>query len=64
MKVGQIIGASDKQAAFPLTRGYSPADVAATIYHALGIPPETRLPDRLGRPVPVLDQGEAIADVV
>lgn len=63
-KVGQVIGASDKHAAFPLTRGYSPADVAATIYHALGIPTETRLPDRLGRPVPVLDHGEAIADVV
>lgn len=61
---GQVIGESDKEGAYPVTRGYSPADVAATIYHSLGISIEGRLPDLLGRPHPVLDHGEPIAEVL
>jgi hypothetical protein len=34
------------------------------MYQGLGIEPESRVPDRLGRPVPVLDHGEAIAEVL
>jgi Protein of unknown function (DUF1501) len=63
-RVGQVIGQSDRQAAYPVTRGYSPADVAATIYHALGIHPETRVRDRENRPVPLLDHGQPIAEVL
>ncbi|HUG92177.1 MAG TPA: DUF1501 domain-containing protein [Planctomycetaceae bacterium] len=63
-RVGQVIGESDRQAAYPVTRGYSPADVAATIYHALGLEPETRVYDRENRPVPLLDHGEPIAEVL
>jgi hypothetical protein len=63
-KAGQVIGQSDAQAAYPLTTGYSPADVAATIYHALGVDPDTRVPDIENRPHPVLDHGEPIAEVV
>ncbi|MBI1917574.1 MAG: DUF1501 domain-containing protein, partial [Planctomycetes bacterium] len=38
----------------------TPQDVAATIYHCLGIDPETRLPDRQGRPVEVGSGGKPI----
>jgi arylsulfatase A-like enzyme len=62
-RVGQVIGESDSDAAYPVTRGYSPADVAATIYTALGIPPETRVRDRENRPLPLLDHGEPIAEI-
>ena len=34
---GRVIGKSDKIAAYPATRGYYPADLGATIYHALGV---------------------------
>ncbi|MBD3672402.1 MAG: DUF1501 domain-containing protein [Planctomycetaceae bacterium] len=63
VKGGQVIGESDKEGAYPVTRGYSPADIAATIYHSLGISIEGRLPDMLGRPHPVLDHGQPIAEV-
>jgi uncharacterized protein (DUF1501 family) len=43
-KVGQVIGETDKHAAAPLTHPYTPADVAATIYTALGIDPERFVP--------------------
>jgi uncharacterized protein (DUF1501 family) len=61
---GQVIGATDKQGAYPITLGYSPADVAATIYHALGIAPDTLLHDRQDRPVAVLPAGSPITGVL
>ncbi len=61
---GQVIGATDKHAAHPTGRGYTPSDVAATIYRALGIGTGGLLYDRQGRPHPVLNEGEAIADVL
>jgi hypothetical protein len=61
---GQVIGATDKQAAQVITQRYSPADVAATIYHALGINTETMLQDRQGRPLAVLPHGRPIPGIV
>ena len=63
-KVGQVVGASDKHAAYPVTRGYTPADLAATIYAAIGIDSETRIRDRENRPVAVLDHGQSIEQVI
>ena len=57
---GQVIGQSDKMGAHPASRPYSPADFAATVYHALGIDPTTELQDRLARPIQ-LCKGEVIA---
>jgi len=48
---GQIIGRSDATAAYPLTTPFSPDDIGATVYHALGIPPEVEVRDRVNRPV-------------
>jgi hypothetical protein len=50
---GQVHGASDRWAAYPATAPVSPADIAATIYHALGIDLGTPLHDALGRPLPL-----------
>jgi hypothetical protein len=60
---GQVIGATDRQAAYPMGRPYSPADVAATIYRSIGIATGTVLHDRQQRPIAVLPEGEAIAAV-
>jgi len=46
---GQAYGKSDRIAAYPAENPVSPADLAATVYHALGIAPETFLKDREGR---------------
>jgi uncharacterized protein (DUF1501 family) len=47
---GQVYGASDRYAAFPSTYPVSPADIAATIYHCLGIDAATHITDQQGRP--------------
>lgn len=56
---GQVIGASDAMASDPITRAYSPADLGATIYAALGIDPTSQVIDRLRRPHQ-LNAGEVI----
>ncbi|HWB00070.1 MAG TPA: DUF1501 domain-containing protein [Pirellulales bacterium] len=60
---GHVIGATDAQGAYPTTRPWSPSDVAATIYRALGIATDERLYDLQRRPHFVLPHGEPIADL-
>jgi hypothetical protein len=50
VRPGQVHGASDRRAAFPITPPVAPDDLAATLYHALGIDPATEFRDRQGRP--------------
>ena len=64
IQTGQVVGTTDPHAAYPITRPYGPADIAATMYHGLGIEPESRVPDRLNRPVAVLDHGDVISEVL
>lgn len=52
---GQVYGRSDRIGAAPLDMPCGPADLHATIFHALGISPETRLTDGFGRTVPICD---------
>jgi hypothetical protein len=52
---GIVYGASDKIGAYPAANPVSPADLTATMYHALGIDPETSMIDRLGRPLPLTE---------
>src|SRR5262249_8495496 len=64
MKMGPAIGARDKRGENPVDRAYSPQDVAATVYHHLGIDARTvTFPDGQGRPVYVLDTGEPIREL-
>jgi hypothetical protein len=56
---GQVIGKSDKVAGYPVTTPYSPDDLGATVYHVLGIDPETEVRDRQNRPVQ-LNRGQVI----
>lgn len=57
---GIAYGRSDKDAAYPADHPTSPEDLAATIYHLLGIDPELRLPDQQSRPVQILDGGQPL----
>ena len=48
---GQVDGSSDGVAAYPSTNPVSPADIAATIFHCLGIDPRSEMTDQQGRPI-------------
>jgi hypothetical protein len=56
---GTVYGASDNLGSRPADNAVSPLDYAATVYHALGIPPNTTLMNRLERPIELCD-GKAI----
>ncbi len=60
---GTILGSSDKDAAYPIDRPTTPEDLAATIYHALGINSEMRLRDPQGREVSLVDGGKPVLDL-
>ncbi|MGE0759155.1 MAG: DUF1501 domain-containing protein [Pirellulaceae bacterium] len=62
-RVGQVIGETDDHAARPLGHRYSPADIAATLYAALGVDHHRVLYDFQDRPRLVLDEGEPIAEL-
>ncbi|HCD01106.1 MAG TPA: DUF1501 domain-containing protein [Planctomycetaceae bacterium] len=47
---GTIYGASDDSAAYPASNPHDPKDFVATLYHLLGVPPETTVTDATGRP--------------
>ena len=60
---GSIIGSSDKIAAYPASNPQKPEDMAATIYHALGIPDTAAWHDDLNRPHHIY-HGQPIAGLV
>jgi len=47
---GQVYGRSDRQGTEPSDQGCGPKDLHATVFHALGIGPDTLIEDNLGRP--------------
>ena len=52
-----MVGESDALGYVPKTRPTTSADVAATIYRALGLDVEKELPGPQGRPIPLVDYG-------
>ena len=64
VKPGMVYGASDRIGAYPQDHPVSPANLVATIYHLLGIDPDTTVPDRAGRPHPIAHGGEPIIGIV
>jgi hypothetical protein len=56
---GQVFGSSDKNGAFPATDPIRPHDLAATLFHMLGIDPQGTFHDRSNRPH-LLTKGEPL----
>jgi hypothetical protein len=64
LKGGVVVGATNSKAEFPIERALKPADILATVYHVMGIDPRTSFKDFAGRPVPMLDEGAPIAELI
>lgn len=60
---GQVFGATDEKAAYPISDKVTQDDIAATVYHLLGLDAETLIRDRQDRPFP-LAIGEPIAKLL
>jgi hypothetical protein len=64
LKMGQVIGATDRRAEFAREGKLHFQNLIATIYHVLGVDPQTTLQDFNGRPQYLLDHPEPIAELV
>jgi hypothetical protein len=61
---GQVIGATERDGGTIRERPVTPGDIAATIYHHMGVPRDASYLDPSGRPRPVLDSGTPIAELL
>jgi hypothetical protein len=62
VKGGQVLGASDRIGSDPVDGRTRPEELTATVFHALGIPPDAEIRDPLDRPHP-LSRGSVIRKV-
>jgi uncharacterized protein (DUF1501 family) len=63
MKMGQVIGATDRRGEAPVERRVAPEDILATVYSNLGIDPRAEFTNHAGRPLPILPGGTPIAEL-
>jgi hypothetical protein len=61
---GQVIGRTDRFGGTVTERPVSPKDILATVYHLLGIDPETTLTDRTGRPLSLVPTGTVVTEML
>ena len=64
VKPGQVLGASDKQAAYPTTEPFGVQDILRTIFQQMGIDSTKTYYTPLGRPVPIVAGGKIIPGLV
>ncbi len=64
LRHGQVIGASTKDGGHILDRPVTPGDLAATIYHHMGVPLDTVYHDDGGRPIAVVKNGAPLSELV
>jgi hypothetical protein len=64
LKMGQVVGESNARAEVPKSTPITPQDLMATVFHVLGLPQDLHYKDPSGRPVPMVDGGKPIADLV
>jgi hypothetical protein len=65
MRMGQVIGRSNERGEHVVERPINPQDVAATVYHHLGIDARRVIfDDRAGRPTYLIDGGDPIRELV
>lgn len=62
-KPGALIGATDKQAAYPITEPYGVQDVLTTILDALGVQTAKTYITPLGRPIRMANGGRVITEL-
>jgi hypothetical protein len=61
---GQVIGATDSQAAYVTDRPVTPPDMAATVLKLLGVDPDIVVQTPVGRPVQLANGGHPVNELL
>jgi uncharacterized protein (DUF1501 family) len=64
VKGGLVYGSSDATASEPEDRPVSPADLATTMYHLMGIVADKEIMAPGDRPIEIVDGGEVVKDLI
>ncbi|MBI3823762.1 MAG: DUF1501 domain-containing protein [Planctomycetes bacterium] len=64
LRMGQVIGRTDRHGSASVGVPYRPQNMLATIYRTLGLDPATTLPDYAGRPTFLLDDQRPISELL
>ncbi len=64
LNMGQVVGATNSKAEYPTQRPCTPQDLLATVYRHLGIDRHHAIKDYNGRPIPILNEGEPIRELI
>lgn len=64
LRGGQVVGSTTPDGGLPHDRPLAPGDLLATIYHAIGVDPQTTVPDLQHRPIPILPEGRPIRELI
>ena len=64
MRTGQVIGSTDKTGGYAKDRPVTFQNIFATLYHNLGIEPDTAVLDKSDRPMPLLQELEPLRELV
>ena len=64
LRMGQVIGATNRRGEYPVERPLTPQDLLATIYRHLGIDHRAEFRDFSGRPIRILPDGEPIRELI
>jgi len=64
LKMGQVVGESSSRVEVPKSKPITPQDLMATLFHVLGVPQNLAFNDPSGRPVPMVNGGKPIAELV
>ncbi|WP_422930939.1 DUF1501 domain-containing protein [Singulisphaera sp. PoT] len=61
---GLAVGATDRKGMRPIQRPLRPEDLLRTVYSVLGIDPDAAYPNDAGRPLPILNEGRPISELL
>jgi uncharacterized protein (DUF1501 family) len=64
LKMGQVIGSTNDKAEYPTSKAATPGCVLSTMYHVLGIDYKHVFYDHARRPLPVLNEGQPIEELI
>lgn len=64
IRPGRVIGATDRQAAYPTSDPVSVADLLRTIFHLMGVDCDKTYHTPLGRPVPIVSGGRIVRELL
>ena len=64
LRGGQVVGKTTPKAEHPVERPLKPADILSTVYRVMGIDQSLAFKDHAGRPIPILDEGKPIEEIL